>query len=91
MLKGKDMLSIHDLSVDEVNEILALGHELKAKQKAGIEHHILKGKTLGLPLKPVCISWAVRHWFCPTVICSWAGASLSRILPVLCPVIWTAS
>ena len=48
MLKGKDMLSIHDLSVDEVNEILALGHELKAKQKAGIEHHILKGKTLGM-------------------------------------------
>ena len=48
MLKGKDMLSIHDLSVDEVNEILALGHELKVKQKAGIEHHILKGKTLGM-------------------------------------------
>ena len=48
MLKGKDMLSIHDLSVDEVNEILALGYELKAKQKAGIEHHILKGKTLGM-------------------------------------------
>ena len=48
MLKGKDMLSIHDLSGDEGNEILALGHELKAKQKAGIEHHILKGKTLGM-------------------------------------------
>src|SRR5574344_1663782 len=48
MLKGKDMLSIHDLSVDEVNEILALGHELKAKQKAGVEHHLLAGKTLGM-------------------------------------------
>ena len=48
MLKGKDLLSIHDLSVDEVNEILELGHELKAKQKAGIEHHLLKGKTLGM-------------------------------------------
>ena len=42
------MLSIHDLSVDEVQEILALAHELKAKQKAGIEHHLLKGKTLGM-------------------------------------------
>ena len=31
MLKGKDMLSIHDLSVDEVQEILALAKELKAK------------------------------------------------------------
>ncbi|WP_295157610.1 ornithine carbamoyltransferase [Selenomonas sp. AE3005] len=48
MLKGRDMLSIHDLSVDEVQEILTLAHELKAKQKAGIEHHLLKGKTLGM-------------------------------------------
>ena len=48
MLKGKDMLSIHDLSVEEVQEILALAAELKAKQKAGIEHHLLKGKTLGM-------------------------------------------
>lgn len=48
MLKGKDMLSIHDLSVDEVQEILELAKELKAKQKAGIEHHLLKGKTLGM-------------------------------------------
>jgi ornithine carbamoyltransferase len=48
MLKGKDMLSIHDLSVDEVQEILALAAELKAKQKAGVEHHLLKGKTLGM-------------------------------------------
>lgn len=48
MLKGKDMLSIHDLSVDEVQEILALAKELKAKQKAGVPHKILKGKTLGM-------------------------------------------
>ena len=48
MLKGKDMLSIHDLSVDEVQEILALAKELKAKQKAGVPHEILKGKTLGM-------------------------------------------
>ncbi len=48
MLKGKDLLSIHELSVDEVMEILDFAKELKAKQKAGIEHHILKGKTLGM-------------------------------------------
>lgn len=48
MLKGKDMLSIHDLSVDEVQEILALAKELKAKQKAGVPHEILKGKMLGM-------------------------------------------
>ena len=48
MLKGKDMQSIHDLSVDEVQEILALAKELKAKQKAGVPHKILEGKTLGM-------------------------------------------
>ena len=48
MLKGKDMLSIHDLSVDEVEEILSLAKELKAMQKAGVSHRILEGKTLGM-------------------------------------------
>ncbi|WP_019554456.1 ornithine carbamoyltransferase [Propionispira raffinosivorans] len=48
MLKGKDLLSIHDLTTEEVYEILDLAKELKAKQKAGVEHPILKGKTLGM-------------------------------------------
>ena len=48
MLKGKDLLSIHELSVDEVQEILSFAAELKAMQKAGVEHHILEGKTLGM-------------------------------------------
>ena len=48
MLKGKDLLSIHDLSVAEVEEILSLAKELKAMQKAGVEHHLLAGKTLGM-------------------------------------------
>ena len=42
------MLSIHDLSVDDFEEILALAAELKAMQKAGVKHHILEGKTLGM-------------------------------------------
>ena len=48
MLKGKDLLSIHDLSCEEVETILDLAGELKAMQKAGIEHRILAGKTLGM-------------------------------------------
>lgn len=48
MLKGKDVLSIHDLSTEEVYEILDLAKVLKMKQKAGIEHALLKGKTLGM-------------------------------------------
>ncbi|GBG55948.1 ornithine carbamoyltransferase [Sporomusaceae bacterium FL31] len=47
-MKGKDLLSIHDLSVEEVYQILDLAKELKAKQKRGEEHHLLKGKTLGM-------------------------------------------
>ena len=48
MLKGKDLLSIHELSRDEVEEILSLAQELKEKQKAGIPHRILEGKSLGM-------------------------------------------
>jgi ornithine carbamoyltransferase len=47
-LKGRDLLSIHDLSAEEVWQIMDLAKELKAKQKQGIEHHLLKGKTLGM-------------------------------------------
>ena len=48
MLKGKDLLSLHELSVDEVAEILDLAADLKSMQQNGIEHHLLKGKTLGM-------------------------------------------
>lgn len=44
MLKGKDLLSIHDLSEEDVQEIL----ETAAKLKAGIPHPLLKGKTLAM-------------------------------------------
>ncbi|MBR1729660.1 MAG: ornithine carbamoyltransferase [Selenomonadaceae bacterium] len=48
MLKGKDLLSIHDLSVEEVENILDFAAKLKSMQKSGIEHKILAGKTLGM-------------------------------------------
>ena len=48
MLQGKDLLSIHDLSVDEVAEILDFAARLKTLQKAGVEHKLLAGKTLGM-------------------------------------------
>lgn len=44
----EDMLSIHDLSVSEVEEILSFAAELKAMQKSGVKHEILKGKSLGM-------------------------------------------
>ena len=48
MQKGDDFISIHDLSVAEVEEVLALTKELKYKQKHGIPHQLLAGKTLGM-------------------------------------------
>lgn len=48
MLHGKDLLSIHELTKAEVEEILELAKKLKAEQKAGIPHPILAGKTLGM-------------------------------------------
>ena len=48
MKSGMDLISIHDLSVGDVEEILALAADLKARQKAGIPHPLLAGKTLGM-------------------------------------------
>jgi len=48
MNKGMDLLSIHELSADDVEEILTLAADLKAKQKADIPHKLLAGKTLGM-------------------------------------------
>ena len=47
-LKGKDFISLHDFSAEEIKYILNLAHDLKSKQKQGQPHHILKGKTLGM-------------------------------------------
>ena len=47
-IKGKDLLSIHDLTVEEVAELLQVAKSLKHKQKTGEKHNFLKGKTLGM-------------------------------------------
>ncbi len=47
-MNNKHLLTLHDWSTEEILETLDLADELKYKQKNGIEHHILKGKTLGM-------------------------------------------
>lgn len=47
-LKNKDLLSIHDLSIEEVKTILDVTAKLKLKQKNGEPHQYLKGKTLAM-------------------------------------------
>ena len=44
----KHLLSLHDLSVKEVDDLLKLSIKLKKELKAGIPHPLLKGKTLGM-------------------------------------------
>ena len=45
---NKHLLTLHDWSKEEILDTLDLADELKYKQKNGIEHHLLKGKTLGM-------------------------------------------
>lgn len=46
--KGRDFISLHDFSQDELSCFLEVARELKAEQKAGRQHPILQGKTLGM-------------------------------------------
>jgi len=47
-LKGKDLLALYLLTKEEILEILKVAAELKDKQKKGIPHHVLAGKTLAM-------------------------------------------
>lgn len=44
----KHLLKLLDLSKEEITELLDLADKLKFENKHGIEHHLLKGKTLGM-------------------------------------------
>ncbi len=44
----KHLLSLHDLTKDEILDILSLAEKLKSETKNGIPHPLLKGKTLGM-------------------------------------------
>ena len=45
---NKDLLRMDNLSKDEILDILNLADQLKYERKHGIEHPILKGKSLGM-------------------------------------------
>ncbi|MDD6485226.1 MAG: ornithine carbamoyltransferase [Clostridiales bacterium] len=44
----KDLISLHDLTAEEVMGLLELGLKLKDENKKGIPHKLLAGKTLGM-------------------------------------------
>ena len=47
-MKGKSLVSIHDLSCEEVDQIVTTAEYLKMKTKVGEPHEILTGKTLAM-------------------------------------------
>ncbi len=47
-MKGKSLVSINDLTLEEINQIFELSRTLKEKQLIGEPHKILEGKTLGM-------------------------------------------
>ena len=47
-LKGHSFTRVADWSRDDLLEVLDLADELKRKQHAGEEHHLLPGRTLGM-------------------------------------------
>ena len=63
---GKSLLSIHDFTTEQVMRVMDLAALLKAEQKAGVPHPILKGKTLGMifmkPSTRTRISFEVAIW-----------------------------
>jgi len=47
-LKGRNLLTLKDFSKDEINYLLSLSEDLKAKKRAGIEGKSLSGKNIAL-------------------------------------------
>ena len=48
MFKGRSFLTLLDYTPDEIEALLALAAELKAKKKAGIPHRLCEGKHIAL-------------------------------------------
>ena len=47
-LKGKSFLKLLDFTPAEINDLLALSADLKARKKAGIPHRLCEGKSIAL-------------------------------------------
>ncbi len=47
-LRGRDLLTLHDFTSEEIMQILDLADDLKARQKKKEPHQYLQGKTLGM-------------------------------------------
>jgi ornithine carbamoyltransferase len=46
--QGRDFICLNDFTAAEINEMIGVARTLKAENKAGFPHRVLKGKTLGM-------------------------------------------
>ena len=61
----KNLLKMMDLTSGEITEILDLADKLKQEKKESIQHHLLKGKTLGMIFnKPSTRTRVSLKWEC---------------------------
>ncbi|HEX2946797.1 MAG TPA: ornithine carbamoyltransferase [Clostridia bacterium] len=44
----KHLIDLNDLNINEIEGLFTLSERLKKQLRAGVEHHLLKGKTLGM-------------------------------------------
>ena len=65
-LSGRDCLALQDYTAAEIRSILDLAAKLKEKQKNGVAHPLLAGKTLGMifqkPSTRTRVSFEVGMW-----------------------------
>ena len=47
-IKGKDFLKLLDFTSEEIDELIELALDLKAKKKAGVAHRLCEGKNIAL-------------------------------------------
>lgn len=47
-LKGRDFLKLLDYTPEEIDGLLTLAADLKAKKKAGVPHRLCEGKNIAL-------------------------------------------
>lgn len=47
-LRGRHLLSVRDLSPQEIRQVLDLAHHLKREHRAGIRHEVLTGRAVAL-------------------------------------------
>ena len=87
----KHLLKLMDLSPEEITDILNLADQLKYEKKNGIEHHLLKGKTLGMIFQKSStrtrVSFEVGMY--DRTICKSAAGSRLRTPRGCFPAIWT--